>query len=330
MTNIWSNFKHQYEPIFRVNVVHFNDMHENINNIDSFITGRDSFYRENPNDTNLTLAAGDIFNRFPQNERIVSNFVKDYVDASVTGNRDLEKGKRFSKSIKRYGLTDKFVATNIYYDGENHLKNQISNVKVVNGVGIIGLAPVDFKPRLKRKDNENIKAKPLDETINVVREEVKKLENNGVNKIFILAHTGELSGHEKNDRHDIDYYKEFSKIGGIDVIIGGHDHKKVDRWEVSERGEPVKIVSTGWAQDEFFGADLDSFGKMSLVFNKNGVLKQNQCNNEFVKTNNYEKTNYTKQFPKHLINWGKLTDNTVTYFYRMKNKLINKKNINNS
>ena len=195
MTDIWLQLRHkpvQPEPLTRVNVVHFNDMHENVENLDSFITGRDEFYKTNPNGTNLTLAGGDIFNRFPQNERIVSNFVKNYVDATATGNRDLEKGKRLSKSIKKYGLQDKFVGTNVYYTDNNPLQNQIVKTKVVNGIGIIGLAPVDYKARIKKKGNKGIKTEDLERTIQTVTDEVNKFEKQGTNKIFILAHTGEF------------------------------------------------------------------------------------------------------------------------------------------
>lgn len=324
MTDIWLQLWHkpvQPEPLTRVNVVHFNDMHENVENLDSFITGRDEFYKTNPNGTNLTLAGGDIFNRFPQNERIVSNFVKNYVDATATGNRDLEKGKRLSKSIKKYGLQDKFVGTNVYYTDNNPLQNQIVKTKVVNGIGIIGLAPVDYKARIKKKGNKGIKTEDLERTIQTVTDEVNKFEKQGINKIFILAHTGEFSGHSQFDRHDIDYYKKLSEISGVDVIIGGHDHRQTDRWEATKRGEPVKIVSTGWAKDKSFGADLDSFGEMSLVFDKNGVLQKDKCKNEFVETNKFAKTDFVEQFPHHIVNWGKLTDKTVSTFYGVKNTI---------
>lgn len=324
MTDIWLQLRHkpvQPEPLTRVNVVHFNDMHENVENLDSFITGRDEFYKTNPNGTNLTLAGGDIFNRFPQNERIVSNFVKNYVDATATGNRDLEKGKRLSKSIKKYGLQDKFVGTNVYYTDNNPLQNQIVKTKVVNGIGIIGLAPVDYKARIKKKGNKGIKTEDLERTIQTVTDEVNKFEKQGINKIFILAHTGEFSGHSQFDRHDIDYYKKLSEISGVDVIIGGHDHRQTDRWETTKRGEPVKIVSTGWAKDKSFGADLDSFGEMLLVFDKNGVLQKDKCKNEFVETNKFAKTDFVEQFPHHIVNWGKLTDKTVSTFYGVKNTI---------
>lgn len=324
MTDIWLQLRHkplQPEPLTRVNVVHFNDMHENVENLDSFITGRDEFYKTNPNGTNLTLAGGDIFNRFPQNERIVSNFVKNYVDATATGNRDLEKGKRLSKSIKKYGLQDKFVGTNVYYTDNNPLQNQIVKTKVVNGIGIIGLAPVDYKARIKKKGNKGIKTEDLERTIQTVTDEVNKFEKQGINKIFILAHTGEFSGHSQFDRHDIDYYKKLSEISGVDVIIGGHDHRQTDRWEATKRGEPVKIASTGWAKDKSFGADLDSFGEMSLVFDKNGVLQKDKCKNEFVETNKFAKTDFVEQFPHHMVNWGKLTDKTISTFYGVKNTI---------
>lgn len=321
MTDIWLNLRHKYEPLERVNIVHFNDIHENTNNLDSFITGRDEFYKAHQGETNLTLAAGDIFNRFPQNERIVSNFVKDYVDATSTGNRDLEKGKRLNKSINKYGLKDKFVGTNVYYEGENPLSDKIVKSKVINNIGIIGLAPVDFKPRLERKDNTNIKTENLENTIDTVKKQAEEFEKQGINKIILLAHTGEYSGHGRYDRHDIDYYKEFSKIPGIDVIIGGHDHRQTNRWEKTDRGEPVKIVSTGFAPGKNFEANLDSFGEMTLIFDKRGVLKPELCTNKFVDTNSFEKSNYTQQFPHHIINWGKLTDKAVSKFYGCVNSI---------
>ncbi len=321
MTDIWLNLRHKYEPLERVNIVHFNDIHENTNNLDSFITGRDEFYKAHPGETNLTLAAGDIFNRFPQNERIVSNFVKNYVDATSIGNRDLEKGKRLNKSINKYGLKDKFVGTNVYYEGENPLSDKIVKSKVINNIGIIGLAPVDFKPRLERKDNTNIKTENLKNTIDTVKKQAEEFEKQGINKIILLAHTGEYSGHGRYDRHDIDYYKEFSKIPGIDVIIGGHDHRQTNRWEKTDRGEPVKIVSTGFAPGKNFEANLDSFGEMTLIFDKRGVLKPELCTNKFVDTNSFEKSNYTQQFPHHIINWGKLTDKAVSKFYGCVNSI---------
>lgn len=323
MIDIWTQIRHKPEPLTRVNVVHFNDIHENTNHIDSFITGRDEFYKSHPNEINLTLAAGDIFNRFPQNERIISNFVKDYVDATATGNRDLEKGKRLSNAIQKYGIEDKFIGTNVKYSGDNPLKTQIKDINIVNGIGIIGLAPVDFKPRLKRKDNKNIKTDNLEETIKTVKEKVSDLESKGINKIFILAHTGEFSGHNPNDRHDIDYYKKLSEIPGVDVIIGGHDHRKTDRWETTQRGEPVKIVSTGGAKNDRFDANLDSFGEMSLVFDKNGVLKKNLSKNRFLKTEEFKNSGYTNQFPKHWINWGKILDKSASKFFGIKNSLNN-------
>lgn len=321
MTDIWLQLRHKPEPLTRVNVVHFNDMHENVENLDSFITGRDEFYKTNPNGINLTLAAGDIFNRFPQNERIVSNFVKNYVDATATGNRDLEKGKRLSKSIKKYGINDKFVGTNVYYTDNNPLQNQILKTKIVNGIGIIGLAPVDYKARIKKKGNKGIQTEDLDKTIQTITKEVDNFEKQGINKIFILAHTGEFSGHSKFDRHDIDYYKKLSEISGVDVIIGGHDHRQTDRWETTKRGEPVKIVSTGNTKDKMFDANLDSFGEMSLIFDKNGVLQKDKCKNKFLQTNQFPKSGFVEQYPHKIINWGKVTEKTVSCIFGIKNTI---------
>ncbi len=113
---------------------------------------------------------------------------------------------------------------------------------------------------------------------------MEKLEKAGVNKIYLAAHTGDTSkgSSKKHDDENFErYYDEFSKIGGIDVIIGGHDHKHTDRWATTERGEPVRIVATGAGSDYTFKENLNVVGLMSNSFDSNGVLIKEASNCEF-------------------------------------------------
>jgi 5'-nucleotidase len=160
---------------------------------------------------------------------------------------------------------------------ENHIKK--STIVEVKGekIGLVGASPVDMFERATHPDyHKDCYVDDLEETIEDIQEEVDELKEQGINKIFLLAHTG---NHSKSD--NIDYYKEFAKIGGIDVIIGGHDHNQTDRWEVSDRGEPVKIVATGKTPTKPFGENLDEFGILNLEFDDNGTLIKDKCKNFF-------------------------------------------------
>ena len=115
-----------------------------------------------------------------------------------------------------------------------------------------------------------------------------------------MAHTGQSSDEIKG----IDYYKVFAKIGGIDVIVGGHDHVMVDKWEKSSRRsvenpdefEPVKVISTGADELHYFGGNLNLFGTMNLTFDDKGVLIPQECKNDIRYTHIYPTTNFVSQF----------------------------------
>ncbi len=115
---------------------------------------------------------------------------------------------------------------------------------------MIGVAPFDYEDLAFINDsNDFIKIEPVQKTVDLVKQEVEKLEKQGVDKIFLLAHTGK------------EYYEMFAKIGGIDVIIGGHDHTEVDSWATSDRNEPVKIAATGGSDKVRFDGNLNVFGE---------------------------------------------------------------------
>ena len=108
------------------------------------------------------------------------------------------------------------------------------------------------------------------ETLNSIQNEVDKLQQQGINKIFLLSHLG----------YTLDKIVA-KQTQGIDVILGGHSHDLVTGLEegknllYSKTGEPVVITQAG--------RDGKNFGILNLEFDSNGVIKKVQNNIGYTK-----------------------------------------------
>ena len=265
----------------KVNLIVYNDVHGSTKHVDSFVAEQDKFYKQNPDGINITLCGGDLFLDESPNNEIVAAKVAKVTDAIAVGNHDIDAGNHLAKLIDKFDMFKKWLSVNIRYKKETPLEEKIcqSNIIERNGkkVGVIGVSPFDFdKLRFKNDKTDFIKMLPLSQTIEEIKSEVAKLKDQGINMIFLLAHTGQMSKEGEN------YYEEFAKIGGIDVVIGGHDHQEVDKWTTSELGEPVKIVATGRTLQKKFGENLDVIGKLNLDFDDNGVLIRENSTTSFI------------------------------------------------
>jgi len=284
----------------RINTIFYNDLHGSRKYLDSFLDAREKFYKEHKDEINLTLCGGDMFVDASPNNDTIAEKLGPVTDATSIGNHDLESGNYLAELINKFNLNGKFLSANLFYTTQTPLKKSITKSTIINQngerIGIIGISPIELrKIMFIHKNTDFIKVKNFNQTIQSVRNEVKKLEAKKIDKIFLLAHTGNFS------KDGIDYYKSLAKIGGIDVIIGGHDHVETDRWETSERGEPVKITATGRSNTHGFGKNLDIIGKLKLEFDKNGVLIKEQCQTTFEKLtpirNKNEKVIYKMKTP---------------------------------
>lgn len=265
----------------KVNLIVYNDVHGSTKHIDSFVEEQDHFYKQNSDGVNLTICGGDLFLDESPNNEIVATKVAKVTDAIAVGNHDIGAGNHLAKLIDKFDMFKKWLSVNIGFNKETPLENRIcrSNIIDKNGekIGIIGVSPFDFdKFRFKNGKNDFITMAQLPETIEEIKKEVASLKEQGINIIFLLAHTGEMSEDGEN------YYEQFAKIGGIDVVIGGHDHIEVDKWTNSEDGEPVKIIATGKSPQRKFGENLDVIGKLNLDFDDNGVLIKENSTTSFV------------------------------------------------
>lgn len=271
------------------NILYFSDVHAKANNVRHLKTAVDEFSRENPTSKTLKLAGGDLNFASDLEPNILMVKLMDLIglDASSVGNHELEGGNYWAKAIDVAKAKFKFLSANLNFSRANVLQNKIARSTIIERqgeqVGIIGISPIDGdRLNFKADFNDYASIKDFSGTVKEVRKEVKNLEKKGINKIFLLAHTG------KKSPEGLHYYKELAKIGGIDVIIGGHDHRKYSRWFISERGEPVKVVSVEAANDiNKESEDLGTFGILKAVFNSDGVLIPKKCRNRVKKTKDY-------------------------------------------
>jgi len=272
------------------NVLYFSDVHSITTNVRHFKTAVDQFDSKNKDKHTLKLAGGDLNMDTSIKPNILILKLMDLIglDASSTGNHDLEGGNYWAEAIEQVKPKFKFLSANLNFSRSNKVQDKIAKSTVIERkgerVGVIGVSPLDYgKLTNITLFNDFMTVMNLDETAKAVKQEIKYLEEKqGINKIFLLAHTG------KEGKDDSKYYERLAKIGGIDVIVGGHDHLEFDEWYKSERNEPVKVVSVGEADDKNIrGQDLDSFGELKAVFDDNGVLLPEKCRNHVKITANY-------------------------------------------
>ncbi len=174
----------------------------------------------------------------------------------------------------------KLLGLNLNPSETNPIHNYIekSYVQEINGhkYGIIGLVPPDLHKHVKLQEHlpdlhieEDFK-KSLPE----IQKEVNKLQEQGINKIIVLSHSGY--------RQDVLLAKS---ISGIDIILGAHTHNLLEGVEenknlfYSPNGEPVVITQAG--------RDGKNFGVLNAEFNEKGVITRVQ--NNIGKTDSYNR-----------------------------------------
>ncbi|WP_419955366.1 5'-nucleotidase C-terminal domain-containing protein [Neobacillus niacini] len=264
----------QAEKSFTLNVMHTNDTHANLDNVAKKMTAIKSVRAEKPNA--LLLDAGDVltgtlyFNEykgladlefmnlagydamtfgnheFDLGTGVLANFVKDadfpLLSANVNFAQDTNLKTRFNDSI-----TDSAVDGQIYN----------GMIKVVNGekIGIFGLTTAET-PTISSPGNGVV----FENYIEEAQKSVDSFKAQGVNKIIALSHLG------YNDSLTWDNDLELAaKVEGIDVIVGGHTHVKLDAPVIEKTGvEPTVIVQAN-EYNKFLGTvdvTFDAAGKV--------------------------------------------------------------------
>lgn len=269
---------------FELSIMHTNDTHANLDNVAKRTTAIKEVRAKKP--SSLLIDAGDVmsgtlyFNEFKGIADLEFMNAAGY-DVMTFGNHEFDLGisaeghqalADFVKSAKF-----PFVSANvdfskdplfdgIYQGGKTTATPEDGNIysgiiKEVDGekIGIFGLTTVDT-PTISSPVNVEF----LD-YLEKAEEAVEALETAGVDKIVAVSHLG------YDDNPAVDNDLELAKlVDGIDIIVGGHTHTKleepvlVNKDENGKEKEPTVIVQA-YQYNDFLGT-------VDVEFDDNGVV----------------------------------------------------------
>jgi 2',3'-cyclic-nucleotide 2'-phosphodiesterase (5'-nucleotidase family) len=261
--------------VFTLNLMHTNDTHANLDNVAKKMTAIKSVRAENPNA--LLLDAGDVFsgtlyfNEYKGLADLEFMELAGY-DAMTFGNHEFDLGtETLANFVKEADFP--FVSANVNFAQDANLQSRFHNdvttasplggeiyngiIKVVNGekIGIFGLTTAET-PTISSPGADVV----FENYIEEAQKSVDALKAQGVNKIIALTHIGfDDSLVWDNDQ------ALAAAVEGIDVIVGGHSHTKLDAPFFDTTGvEPTAIVSAN-EYNKFLGTldvTFDAAGKV--------------------------------------------------------------------
>ncbi len=187
--------------------------------------------------------------------------------AMVPGNHDFNYGYNALVDFKNQaapakGSTEGFdiLAANIIKNtGTNDFKGQtIIDVDGVK-VGVFGIATEETKVKSNPKNTEGI---TFLNPVEVARAQVKSLKDQGVDVVVMLAHVG------IDDATVVKTTDIAKAVDGIDVIIDGHSHTKLDNGQVVNN---TLIAQTGNYLKNLGEVNITLRGK--TIISKTAVLR---------------------------------------------------------
>lgn len=266
---------------FDLTVMHMNDTHAHVDKYPQMLTAIKEVRAEK--DNTLLLHAGDVFsgtlyfNEFKGEADLKLMNLMDF-DAMVYGNHEFDRGSSEGghESLSKFvsGANFPLIGTNIDFSKDPFMaglvvhpgefvenpeggKSYHSIVKEVGGekIGILGLTT---------EDTPAISSAVQVEFLNYIKEAekaVKQFQDAGINKIIALTHLG----YDSNPAVGNDLVLA-EQVAGIDIIVGGHSHTKLDEPTVVEGKEPTVIVQAGQYAEHL--------GKLDVTFDENGVITE--------------------------------------------------------
>ena len=230
------------------------------------------FFDKNNKVSKFKVSSGDIvIGANYKNNQVAGKFL-DWCGflASALGNHEMDVAEPGNLAKILDSSRCKMLAINVETKANSPLNGRFEKSIIVDKdgekYGIIGIAPSDMFERVKINNSlADIQVKSTEDTINLVKEEVEKIKNQGVNKIVLLSHSS-----LPNDK------RMAKEIDGVDIIFSAHTHdlikgiKEGENLLYSKSGEPVVITQAG--------KNGDYIGVLNVDFNKDGVIKRVQNN----------------------------------------------------
>lgn len=259
----------------KTTIMYINDLHGQVPKMQRLLSAGEhaQFVAKQNGADMLKLCSGDTFIGSDEKRNIVAAKFLDLagIHAEAPGNHEFDITASVCGKLLKNSKTHILGMNMNFPNNTSDLAKKVLRSTVVQGesgdkYGLIGVQPSDMGSRLKdKKILEGITIDDKEQTIKELREEVKKLQEQGVNKIILLSHEGNA------------IEKEIAQtVSGIDVILGGHSHDLIESIRPGENmfysptGEPVVITQAG--------RDGNHFGILNLEFNKDGQITYVQNN----------------------------------------------------
>ena len=255
---------------FDLTIMHTNDTHAHLDNAPRRLTAVEEIRAARAN--TILLDAGDVFsgtlffNKYKGLADVQFMNMMDY-DAMVPGNHEFDEGpKTFSEFVKKTKFP--IVSSNIDYSKDPDLsplyKNEMAMtgddgtiypavILDVNGeeVGVFGLT-IESTDELS-SPGETISFQNHQEQ---AKKMVEMFQDKGVNKIIALTHLGKTV--------EVELAKT---VEGIDVVVGGHSHTKIEEAVVVDTFEDPTLVVQANEYSKFLG-------DLQVTFDSEGVLTE--------------------------------------------------------
>ena len=276
-----------------VSILHMNDFHAKLPNLERMYTASQMFDSFETSADKLKLSSGDDgLGEDPVLSRAVSKMLDMIgITKRQNGNHEFDVVPSVHAENAKSSNYQELGAVNIHAKDTSPLKDVMvrSAIEEHNGnkYGIVGIGPSDMFKRLKDGVSKgDLTVDDLPTTIANLQKEVDKLKSQGVNKIFLLSHSGYTN--------DIQIAQQ---TRGIDVILGGHSHDLIKDVKEGKNlfynldNEPVVITQSG--------KDGEYFGVLNVDFDENGVIKSVQ--NNVIPTNIFARTLPAKYVVEQII-----------------------------
>lgn len=276
--------KGQNKPV-DVSFLHLNDTHANLDQVAKRVSVVKEKREENPE--TIVVDAGDVFsgtlyfNEFKgQADVKFMNLIQ--VDVMTFGNHEFDLGssKEGHRALVNFIKAAKFpfVSSNIDFSNDPIFKGLFNTkiktnakdgqiytgiVKEVKGqkIGFFGLTTEETATI------SNPGSIAFKNYIEQAQKMVDEFEKMGVNKVVAVTHIG------FDDNAEIDNDQQLAKhVDGIDVIIGGHSHTKLEEPVVISEGQEPTVIVQAYQYGDYVGSLDVSFDKKGVITKYDGEL----------------------------------------------------------
>ena len=274
---------------FELNILHINDLHsriEAINKSDSTCSAQDAEKNECFGGIARVKAAIDARRAELAGKNVLTLDAGDQFQGSLF--YTTYKSAPIADFMNGIGFDAMAIGNHEFDDGPEELAKFIDalNFPIISGNTLAGLnTPIadKFKPYIIKEFGEekvavvSVLATDTDETsspgdsilfadeIGYLKEAVKEIEGQGIDKIVLLSHVGYVKDQEIA-----------AAVDGIDVIVGGHSHTLLSNTDEKAAGPYPTMVKNPAGQDVPIVqayAYSKYLGDLTVVFDDAGVVK---------------------------------------------------------